>query len=157
MREKILEQLWAEQDKAFDLMVEYDSMPHFYGTDVLYQAEAYTVRVIGDNPGTTNAEVAEKLKKTPSACSQIIRKLIDKGLVSQIRNEHNKRIYNLTLTEDGERVYKDHIDFNKICQEKTFELLREFTDEELSIHTKVQKIINKAYQLDVCRTKERYG
>ena len=38
-RSEILKKLWAEQDEAFELMTEYDSLPHHYGEDVLYQAE----------------------------------------------------------------------------------------------------------------------
>lgn len=156
-RNEILEELWAQQDTAFELMTEYDSLPHHYGTDVLYQAEAYVVHEIGKNPNTTTTELASILNKTTSACSQIVKKLVSKGLVEQTRNENNKRVYNLTLTPDGERVYKDHIEFNKMCQGITFELLKEFTEEELLIHTKVQKIINKSYAGDVARSKKHYG
>ena len=156
-RDEILEQLWAEQDIAFELMTEYDSLPHHYGEDVLYQAEAYVVHEIGKNPNTTTTELATILNKTTSACSQIVKKLVAKGLVEQTRNEENKRVYNLTLTSDGERVYKDHIEFNKMCQKLTFDLLKEVTDEELLIHTKVQQLINRAYAGDVARSKEYYG
>ena len=156
-RKEILKKLWLCQDEAFELMTEYDSLPHHYGEDVLYQAEAYVVHEIGDKPNITTTEIAEKQKKTTSACSQIVKKLITKGLVEQTRNEDNKRIYNLTLTKDGERVYKDHIEFNEMCQEITFKLLSEFTDEELAIHAKVQQAINEAYRGDVERSKAHYS
>lgn len=156
-RSEILKKLWAEQDEAFELMTEYDSLPHHYGEDVLYQAEAYIVHEIGDQPNITTTEIAAKQKKTTSACSQIVKKLIAKGLVEQTRNEENKRIYNLTLTRDGERVYKDHVEFNEMCQGITFDLLSGFTDEELEIHTRVQNAINKAYRGDVERSKAHYS
>ena len=35
-REELLEQIWAAQDTAYDLMSEYDSLPHSYGENVLY-------------------------------------------------------------------------------------------------------------------------
>ena len=156
-RSEILKKLWAEQDEAFELMTEYDSLPHHYGEDVLYQAEAYIVHEIGDQPNITTTEIAAKQKKTTSACSQIVKKLIAKGLVEQTRNEENKRIYNLTLTKDGERLYKDHVKFNEMCQGITFDLLSGFTDEELEIHTRVQNAINKAYRGDVERSKAHYS
>ena len=154
-REQILKRLWECQDKAFDLMDEYDSLPHHYGDNVLYQAEAYVIQEIGNNPGTTTSEIALILNKTTSACSQIIKKLLNRGLVEQIRNEENRRIYNLVLTEEGLNLYKEHIKFNETCQKLTFEMLDEFTDEELMIHVKVQEAINKAYQGDVNRSKEK--
>lgn len=156
-RVEILEQLWKCQDDAFELMTEYDSLPHHYGENVLYQAEAYIVHEIGNTPNITTTEIAEKQKKTTSACSQLVKKLIAKGLVEQTRNVDNKRVYNLTLTKDGERVYKDHIAFNEMCQKITFDLLNEFTDEELLIHAKVQKAINEAYKGDVERSKAHYS
>ena len=42
-REELLEQIWAAQDTAYDLMSEYDSLPHSYGENVLYQAEAHLI------------------------------------------------------------------------------------------------------------------
>lgn len=156
-REEILSRLWEAQDEAYDLMLEYDSMPHKYGENTLYQAEAYIVNWIGRMPDITTTELAEILKKTPSACSQIVRKLIDKGLVTQERNLQNKRIYNLRLTPDGEKMYRDHIAFNEACQEITFGMLAEFTDEELETCLRVQRRINEAYQEDVRRGKAYYG
>lgn len=155
-REEILEHIWNAQDEAYDLMLEYDSLPHYYGSDVLYQAEAYIVNHIGHTPNITTTELAETLKKTPSACSQIVRKLIDKGLVVQTRNVKNKRVYNLTLTADGEKIYQEHIKFNEECQEITFRMLAEFSDEDLATYLRVQERINEAYVGDVQRSKEKF-
>ena len=38
---------------------------------------------------------------------------------------------------------------------KTFELLKDFTDEELMVHLRVQRKLNEAYQDDVKRSKEQ--
>lgn len=156
-RENILSQLWNTQDEAYELMAEYDSIPHTYGHTTLYQSEAYIVNWIGRMPDITITELAELLKKTPSACSQIVRRLIDKGLVRQERNEQNKRIYNLQLTPDGEKMYQDHIAFNEACQKITFGMLAEFTDAELETCLRVQRRINEAYQGDIRRSREYYG
>lgn len=155
-REEILNLIWEAQDEAYDLMTEYDSLPHSYGEDVLYQAEAYLVNWIGRIPDITTTELAENLKKTPSACSQIVRKLVEKGLVEQIRNVRNKRQYNLRLTADGQKVYQDHIAFNKNCQKITFQMLEEFCEEELETYLRVQQRINDAYRGDVQRSKEHF-
>lgn len=86
-RKELLEKIWQEQDNAYVLMKEYDSMPHHYGENVLYQAEGELIDQIAPHPETTMTEVAEMLQKTPSACSQIIRKLKKKGIVEQVRNK----------------------------------------------------------------------
>lgn len=156
-RIQLLNKIWAAQDRAYDLMTEYDSLPHHYGDMVLYQAEAYMVSWIGNIPDITTSELACLLKKTPSACSQITRKLIDKGLITQTRNSQNRRVYNLRLTEKGEQVHKDHIAFNEYCRRLTFEKLNEFSEEELETYLRVQERINQSYQDDVTRSRERYG
>lgn len=155
-REEILDQLWQAQDEAYDLMAEYDSLPHYYGQTVLYQAEAYIINSIGQTPGITTTEIADALKKTTSACSQIVSKLVSKGLVEQIRNKQNKRQYNLQLTPDGRQVYEDHIAFNKYCQQMTFEMLSQFSDEELAHHVMVQRRINEAYREDVRKSRKLF-
>ena len=42
-REALLGQIWAAQDEAYDLMYEYDSLPHRYGAHILYQSEAHII------------------------------------------------------------------------------------------------------------------
>lgn len=156
-REEILSEIWNVQDESFDLMVEYDALPHHYGDVILYQAEAYIVNCIGAYPNITTTGLAEALNKTASACSQVVRKLIDKGFVIQERNNSNKRVYNLTLTEQGQRLYLDHIEFNKNCQKITFDMLSDFTNTELEIYLSIQKRINEAYRGDIKRSREKYS
>ena len=153
-REALLRQIWAAQDEAYDLMCEYDSLPHQYGANTLYQSEAQIIDLIGDRPEITVTELSAILKKTPSACSQIVRKLRAKGWVTQVRNEENNRIFNLHLTESGQRVYQDHTAFNQSCQSSTFRLLETFSTEELEHHLMVQRKLNGAYQDDVGNSKQ---
>ena len=154
-REALLRQIWAAQDEAYDLMYEYDSLPHQYGENTLYQSEAHIIDLIGEHPEITVTELAAILKKTPSACSQIVRKLRAKGWVEQVRNAENNRIFNLYLTGSGQRVYQDHTAFNRSCQEATFRLLDTFSTEELEHHLMVQRKLNEAYQEDVLRSQTR--
>ena len=153
-REALLGQIWAAQDEAYDLMYEYDSLPHRYGAHILYQSEAHIIDLIGEHPEITVTELAAILKKTPSACSQIVRKLRAKGWVEQVRNAENNRIYNLYLTESGKQVYQAHTAFNQSCQEATFQLLSNFSPEELEHHLMVQRKLNEAYQDDVRRSRD---
>lgn len=152
---KLLEQLWGAQNEAYDLMCEYDSLPHYYGEHILYQAEGHAIDLIGEQPGITITDLAGIFKKTPSACSQIVRKLRDKGWVTQKRNAQNNRIYNLFLSEAGTSVYKEHLAFSDVCQKITFDLLDIFSPEELAHHIAVQKQINLAYQGDIQRSRAR--
>lgn len=154
-REELLRDIWEAQDEAYDLMYEYDSLPHRYGDNTLYQSEAHVIDLIGENPEITVTEIAAILKKTASACSQIVRKLRTKGWVEQSRNEENNRVFNLRLTAAGEQVYKSHVAFNLRCQLATFRLLDTFTEEELENHLSVQRRLNEAYQDDVDKSRKQ--
>lgn len=156
-RSELLEQVWNQQNQAYDLMCEYDAMPHRYGECMLYQAQAHMIDLIALYPGITAADLASILRKTPSACSQTLRKLREKGLVEQLRNAENNRQYKLQLTESGQALYRDHAAFSADCQQRTFDRLAEFTEEELALYLRVQQRINEAYADDVRRSREVFA
>lgn len=155
-RDELLEQMWAAQDTAYDLMSEYDSQPHSYGENILYQAEAHLIDLIALNPDVTVTDLAGMVRKTPSACSQIVRKLRAKGWVEQVRNAANNRQMMLRLTPAGEHVYRDHAAFDRQCQALTFQRLEGFTEAELAAYLAIQQQINEAYADDVRRSHEYF-
>lgn len=138
-----------EMDRAYDLMEEYDSLPHQYGDYVLYQAESHMIESIGMHAGITITRLAEESGKTRSACCQMVKKLRDKKWVEQIRNEKNNREYNLYLTEEGERILKNHAELDVRCYKRNFEGLGQFSYEELKKYLEIQKKINESFQKDV--------
>ena len=156
-REAYLNKIWETQDEAYDLMCEYDSLPHFYGENILYQAEGHIIDLIALHPGITVTELANILKKTASNCSQIVRKLRAKGWVEQTRNKTNNRIYNLSLTESGQHVFQDHVAFSQKCQERMFRMLESFSDTDLKKFIEIQKMVIESYKADICESRESYS
>ena len=155
-RQELLKKVWDAQDEAYELMVEYDALPHHYGEAILYQAEGEIIDLIAIHPGVTITDLGNILKKTASACSQIVRKLREKGWVEQTRNRENNRVYNLTLTETGMQIYQGHQAFTQNCRDITFELLGDFSEEELETYLRLQEKLNEAYHGDVKRSRERF-
>ena len=154
-KEQLFWRIWNEQEIASSYIAEYDSIPHLYGEYVMYQAEGQIIDLIAQNHNITCSELAEITKKTPSACSQIVRKLKDRGFVIQTRNEKNNRKYNLSLSNVGKKIYEERKHFTKNCQLIMMKMLDRFTEEELIHHIKVQQVINEAYAGDVIRNKEQ--
>ena len=154
-RKELLAEIWNAQDDAYELMYEYNSLPHWYGDNVLYQAEGHIIDLIADHPGITVTELGAILHKTPSACSQLVRRLRAKGWVEQTRNEENNRLYNLTLTESGMHIYRDHLQFAQSCQDIAFRLLSKFSTQELESHLQVQRRLIEPYRGDVMRSRRR--
>lgn len=148
-REKLFKEIIEEIDLAYDLMYEYDSLLHQYGDHILYQEESHLIQCIGRTPGITNNELAKELKKTKSACSQMVKKLIEKNWVIRKKNENNNREYYLFLTEEGHKIFMDHEEFDRTCLEYKYRRLEQFSEEELKAYLKVQKVINYTFQEDV--------
>lgn len=147
--EELYIQIMNGLEVSYHLMAAYDEMPHRYGDSMLYQVESHTVEMIGSNPGITGAELAARMKKTPSASSQIIRKLKKKGLVLQRRNRDNNREYNLYLTDYGWSIYRAHAAVDEECGRRKMEKLFAFTEEELSTYLRIHQVINEEFEVDV--------
>ena len=153
-RMALLEEIWREQNTAYDLMLEYDSLPRRFGDNFLFQAETNVIRMIARYPDITITDMANILQKSVSACSQIVRKLCTKNLVEQIRNPENKRLFNLRLTQEGWDACRAHAEFEKKCIERTYQYLSELSEEQLSGALETQKKLNDAYQEDIRQSRE---
>lgn len=153
MDEKSRYELYCQMIDALDcgvnLVEEYDAQLHDYNGVILYQAEAQIIKLVGNHPGITAAECAAILKKTVSACSQLIKKLRQKEWVVQERNETNNRLYNLYLTKEGKEIFKCQRIFEENCYQRTFSLLEQFSTEDLRTYLEIQNRINTGFAKDV--------
>ena len=148
-----MDQLLDVFDEGYSLVEEYDSFPHKYGTVILYQTEAQALHEIGEKPGVTNHEIAESLRKSPSAISQIIRRLESKGWVEQVRDAENRRQYQLYLTEQGWVIFRDHDIFEQRCLQRTIDNLHTFSDADLMTYIQIQAKMNETFRIDIQESK----
>lgn len=142
-----------ELDRGVSLINEYDALLHDYGGEKMFQAESQMIKAIGSSQGVTAAELSEKFGKTASACSQIIRKLKNKGWVLQRRNPQNSREYHLFLSENGLEFFEKHREFEEACYRRTFGMLEDVSEAEIQAYIKVQQRLNKAFAIDVEESK----
>lgn len=141
--------MMTEIDEGSALIQEYDSQLHDYNGVILYQAESQLIKLIGNNPGISAAECARKLRKTLSACSQLIKKLKKKEWIYQVRNELNNRVYNLYLTDEGKIIYRNHKKFEERCYRRTYRLLKDCSEEDFKTFIRMYKLINIGFHQDV--------
>jgi Transcriptional regulators len=154
-RSELFEKLIEKIDESYDLMSEYDSLPHNYGSgEYLYQSESQIIHVVGEHPGITAKGLSELIRKTPSFCSQNIRKLKKKDCIVQVRNEQNAREFFLELTEKGRGIYRDHKKFEDACLMRTMEGLKAFQDEDIEIFIEMQEKINDSFREDVTESRK---
>lgn len=153
-REEILHELIRQFDIGYELSYRYDRILHFYGDEILYHTEIHLVQAIGRDPGVTIATIAASMPKSKSAYSQMVHKLVNKGLVTQVRDENNRRKQKLYLTEKGWKLFELHESFDNDCMNRTYGYLDAFSIEDLQTYIAVQKQLNQAYALDVKESEE---
>lgn len=148
-REKQYEELIKSFDIGCELCIQYDSIPHQYGGEILYQSEMHFLQAVGDTPNITITLISQQLGKTKSACSQMVRKLIKKELIVQERNQNNNREYYLNLTQKGIDIYHAHEKFDRKCLLRTYKSLQDFSEKELQTYIDIQNRLNEVFTKDV--------
>lgn len=140
-------------DQGWKYVYDYNNLLHDYNGVVLYQAESQFIHMIGDKPGITITELSSLFDKTKSACSQLMRRMKDKGWLIQTRNATNNREYNLYLTDKGLEIYRKHEEFEETCYRRTARMLSQFSLDELEVYVNIQKQMNEAFRMDVEESK----
>jgi len=83
--------------------------PRRYGLeDMLYPAEVHMVMLIGQYPTSGVTELATKAGTTKGAVSQMIQRLVDKGLICKSASPASGRRVFLELTNRGKVAFYSH-------------------------------------------------
>ena len=98
------------------------------------------------NKGISQEELSSLVKIDKATTAKAIKKLVEKGYVSRITNQADKRVYELNLTEKAE-LCKD--DLYKILDDWNSMMLDDFSAEEkeqlFSLIKKVENNLSKHY------------
>ena len=84
--------------------------------DTLSIKEMHTIEVIYStmrNKQNTAGSIARKLGITLGTCTTNIDRLVSKGLVSKIKNEKDRRVVYIELTDKGIQAYLKHVAMHK--------------------------------------------
>lgn len=119
-----------------------------YGTDIMItQVEIHTIEAIGNNDGISITELAANRQKTKGAVSQLIYKLVKKGLVKKTVSETSDAQVSLYLTPLGKQAYEGHKKLHEQINDEVFVALREMPDSAYNdlflILSKFEKFLDK--------------
>lgn len=104
---------------------EIDQKTRYYGTDVpLFPSEIHMINMIKQNEGIHVTGLANILKVTKGAVSQIIMKLEKKELIRKDKDIQNQSRLVLKLTPKGEIAYNTHIEWHKMIDDMVNEIIR---------------------------------
>ena len=126
-REEFKESLIRLTTKLFTAM----KQPKKFGTDnILYASEIHTIEMIGNHPGITATELAERQGIYKSALPKLIHKLVQKDLVYRYQEANNKKNILLDLTGKGRIAFQQHFKFHQTFDIRIMEKINSLTPEE---------------------------
>lgn len=89
----------------------------------------YVLSYIHKTSGCTSTELSDAFDVNKSAITAIINRMADRGLIQRTRDENDRRVVYLTLTDTGEELFQ-------ACQEKVHQLvesiLTQFDEKEIT-------------------------
>ncbi len=96
-------------ERTLHKYIQYEKIPQPYGDNlILTQAEIHTIVIVGDQEGINVTQVAKIRGITKGAASQMIYKLVDKGLVEKRISPDSDSAVSLYLTEKGQWARTEH-------------------------------------------------
>lgn len=96
-------------ERAIHKYIQFEKLPQEYCEGlILTQAEIHTVAIIGDQEGIGITQLAKMRGITKGAASQMIYKLVDKGLVEKRVSPDSDAAVNLFLTKLGMDAKAEH-------------------------------------------------
>ena len=124
------EQLMDVLDKAFTKVEALHTPSRDFGTGIsMFRKEIHTLQAIGQHPKINITALADHMGVTKGAVSQMVAKLVKKGMVRKIYAEDNKKEVIMELTNLGWIGFRNHEKFHI----DVFNIAREYYGEQLKI------------------------
>lgn len=123
---------------------------HKYDNEMeLTMIEAHTLSYIEDFPGVTPTDITEYWHKTKGYISNMITRLVKKGLIEKKKKEGNAKNIHLYITEKGLKISRAHkiFDIDDIGKTQS-QLLKKCTVEDLESFYKVLDVYNEIIKND---------
>ncbi len=77
------------------------------------RTEMHTLEAIEESEYVTLTQIADKLCVTKATASVTVKRLVKKGFVKKVKEENDKRISTLKLTQKGENSCSKHREFHE--------------------------------------------
>lgn len=120
-------------EKVMNSYLATEKRPHDYGVGFsLYRSEIHTIDVVGRQEQINITELAQTLGVTKSAASQMIDRLVKKGLVVKTILTKSDTEVALTLTTVGQKVFRAHQESHRMFFSYIKETLSTVSDCDIS-------------------------
>ena len=138
----LVQRILQEHNSTSVATVNFFEKPHKYAEDdSLYMREVHFVVEVGSMGTPTMSEVANRLNVTQGAVTQMATRLENKGYVIRQKDNQDKRVTTISLTEKGKLLCDEHIAYDRKEFVEVSEMLKEFSDKELEKLIRYEKIM----------------
>lgn len=122
--------IYNEEKILKDMVGETLSVKELHTLEIIYTSMA--------SKCNTASTIARRLGVTLGTCTTNIDRLIQKGFVNKVKNDIDRRIVYIELTEKGHQLYLKHIALHKKLIEKAISKLS--MSEKISLMNAVNKL-----------------
>ena len=131
-------------EKVMNQYIVSEKKPRNYGTGQLYyRSEVHTIDAIGKHNSINVTTLANYLGITKGAVSQMIDKLIKKGLVNKTVLSKSDTEVALSLTLKGKQVYEGHNKYHSEFYKKIEQELAGMSEHDVQIFLNIMDNLNK--------------
>lgn len=128
-------------DRLISTHNRHENITRCYGLELpLTSTEIHVLDEIGRCPGIGIKGIAQNKGVTEGATSQLVKKLIKKGLVKKQISEESEAKVNLTLTKDGAICYREHTAFHRENNKRWYQTLDRLEDYD---YTKIKELLEQ--------------
>lgn len=106
----------------------------------LYVGQPLILNIISDNPGLTQKMIADIAKIKPSTINVMLARMEKNGLVKSKKDKENSKICRVFITEKGEKLGNNALNFKNNIRKRQFDGL---TEQEIQDFKNILKKINK--------------
>lgn len=115
----------------------------------LHESESHMLQAIGKGIGITTNELAKEFNYTPSACSQVVKKLKENELVYLEKDSHDKRFSYLYLTQRGRKIFEQHEKEDEKSFAAIYKRFQKFSVEDLKMYLEIHKTLNSELEKSI--------
>ena len=113
--------------------------------DNLYMREVHFVVAVGPDRSPTMSEMARSLNVTQGAVTQMVSRLEKKGYVVRSKDVRDKRMTTVSLTDQGRRLYEEHLIYDQKKFAFSSEYLNKYRDEDLEKLIEYEHLVQQLF------------
>lgn len=114
--------------------VQNQKKPRYYGLEeMLYPSEVHLVTLVGSNPGLGVTQLALKGGVTKGAVSQMVHRLVNKGIMTKEQDPQSGTRVILKLTNKGKVAFYSHQRMHEDVDRELFAFIRDLRPAQVGV------------------------